>query len=118
MSSPVSVAGMGANETELVMELLETLERRQCNGHATVRLGTALADPDTFADIFTEFSRGTYFEHVGLDVEVVDPVISCGCGYRARPTDPAQLSRCPRCGGRPDLVRGTEFEILEPEPEP
>lgn len=103
-------------ETDLVMRLLETLERRQCNGHARVRLGTALADPATFRSIYTEFSRGTYFENVSLDLDTVDPAIRCDCGYAAPLDDPAHLSTCPACGGEPTLVRGTEFEVLEPAP--
>ncbi len=103
-------------ETDLVMQLLETLERRQCNGHARVRLGTGIADPDTFRDIYTEFSRGTYFEHVDLDVEPVDPAIRCGCGYGGPLRNAAHLHACPACGAEPELVHGTEFEVLEPEP--
>lgn len=96
------------------MELIRALEQRQCNGHAKVKLGTALADPETFRSIFTRFSKGTYFEHVDLEVEAVDPMISCACGYRAVPRSPEAVSRCPACGEEPRLERGTEFEVLEP----
>lgn len=105
------------HETELVMELMEELEQRQCNGHAEVKLGRALADPSTFRHIFSRFSRGTYFEHVNLDVDAVDPVIACECGYRGVPRGPDDLSACPRCGARPALEQGTEFEIVEPAPD-
>lgn len=101
-------------ETELVMDLFESLERRECNGHATVRMGTALADPAKFRRIFSRFSRGTYYEELELDLEEVDPVISCSCGYRGVPSSAAELSECPRCGGNPELEKGTEFEVVEP----
>lgn len=104
-------------ETDLVMQLIETLRQRGCNGHASVRLGRALADPATFADIFAEFSRGTYFEYVDLEVEAVDPEITCSCGYSGPVTGPDDVSACPRCGATPELARGTEFEIIEPEPD-
>ncbi|MFB6076817.1 MAG: hydrogenase maturation nickel metallochaperone HypA [Candidatus Nanohaloarchaea archaeon] len=109
--------GRFMRETDLVMELLETLRQRECNGHASVRLGTAIADPATFDDIFTRFSRGTYFEHVDLDIHPVDPAITCDCGYTGPVTSPDKISRCPRCGGTPDLSRGTEFEVVEPRPD-
>ncbi|MDY6765960.1 MAG: hydrogenase maturation nickel metallochaperone HypA [Candidatus Nanohaloarchaea archaeon] len=102
-------------ETDLVMELMRRLEQQQVNGHATVKLGTAVADPDTFQDIFSRFSRGTYFEHVELDVDPVDPVIACECGYRATPRSPDELDRCPACGGTPELEQGTEFEVIVPD---
>jgi Zn finger protein HypA/HybF involved in hydrogenase expression len=103
-------------ETDLVMKLIEELSHRQCNGHAKVRLGTALADPEKFRDIFHHYSRGTYFEEVDLDLEVVYPEVQCACGYRAAVTSPDMLSAaCPQCGGDPQLQRGTEFEIIEPE---
>ncbi|MDY6773647.1 MAG: hydrogenase maturation nickel metallochaperone HypA [Candidatus Nanohaloarchaea archaeon] len=101
-------------ETNLVMNLIRTLEQKQCNGHAKVKLGTALADPTKFQSIFSSFSRGTYFEHVDLEIETVDPVVSCSCGYRAAPRSPEDLSTCPSCGGEPELEHGTEFEIVEP----
>ncbi|MCJ7479144.1 MAG: hydrogenase maturation nickel metallochaperone HypA [Candidatus Nanohaloarchaeota archaeon QJJ-7] len=101
-------------ETDLVMNLMRELEQRQCNGHAKVKLGTALADPAKFQDIFSNFSRGTYFESLNLEIETVDPVISCSCGYRASPRSPEELSICPVCGGEPELEQGIEFEILEP----
>ncbi|MDY6769967.1 MAG: hydrogenase/urease maturation nickel metallochaperone HypA [Candidatus Nanohaloarchaea archaeon] len=101
-------------ETDLVLELLQELERQQCNGHAKVRLGTALADPDTFQDIFATYSRGTYFEEVDLEVEPVDPVIACDCGYEAAPRSPRELDECPSCGGTPELAEGVEFDIQVP----
>ncbi|MDY6776542.1 MAG: hydrogenase maturation nickel metallochaperone HypA [Candidatus Nanohaloarchaea archaeon] len=104
-------------ETDMVMELLQVLERRQCNGHAHVRLGRALADPDKFRNIFSRFSRGTYFENVNLDIEPVEPVVSCSCGYQGIPRSADELTTCPRCGGEPRLEEGDEFEIVEPEPQ-
>ncbi len=108
--------GDGMQETDLVIELIEELSNRQCNGHAKVRLGTALADPDKFKNIFSHYSRGTYFEQVDLELEEIYPVIQCSCGYTATVTSPDMLSApCPKCGGEPQLEHGTEFEIVEPE---
>lgn len=101
-------------ETDLVLELIEELSRRECNGHAKIRLGTALADPDKFKDIFSHYSRGTYFENVALDVEEVAPQITCDCGYQAPAIRPEMLSTCPNCRNTPRLSQGTEFEIIEP----
>lgn len=106
-------------ETDLVMKLIEELSHRGCNGHAKVRLGTALADPDKFKNIFNHYSRGTYFENVDLQLEEVYPVIQCECGYTAHVMSPDMLSDpCPQCGGTPELQHGKEFEILEPEEQP
>lgn len=103
-------------ETDLVLELIEELSKRECNGHAKVRLGTALADPDKFRQIFTHYSRGTYFEQVDLQLEEVNPEMECRCGHRIKVTSPAMLSSpCPNCNGTPELVHGTEFEVIEPE---
>lgn len=102
-------------ETDLVLKLIEELSRSECNGHARVRLGTALADPDKFRDIFSHYSRGTYFENIDLELETVYPEIQCECGYRDGQPSPELLSSCPRCGGTPELSKGTEFEILVPE---
>lgn len=104
-------------ETNLVMKLIEELSNRDCNGHAKVRIGTALADPDKFKKIFRHYSRGTYFENIDLQLEEVFPTIRCNdCGNAAPVTSPDMLSTpCPECGGRPELQHGTEFEILEPK---
>ncbi len=102
-------------ETDLVLDLLRTLQRRDCNGHARVRLGTARADPDRFRQIFDRYARGTYFEHVDLEVEEEDPVVACSCGYEAVPATPAALQHCPRCTETPELVAGTAFDVVEPE---
>lgn len=101
-------------ETDLVLELIETLSERNCNGHARVRLGTALADPDRFRKIFSHYSRGTYFEEINLDLEPVPPVISCSCGFEGPVRSPEMVSQCPSCGEQPALEHGTEFEVLEP----
>lgn len=102
-------------ETDLVIRLMEELSRRDCNGHATVRLGEARADPDTFSSIFAHYARGTYFENVDLDVEVVEPVVACSCGYRTTPTNTRMLQQCPRCSRTPQLMQGNEFAIIEPK---
>jgi Zn finger protein HypA/HybF involved in hydrogenase expression len=102
-------------ETDLVMETLRILEAQQCNGHARVKLGTAVADPSTFQDIFTEYSKGTYFEQVDLEVDAIDPVITCDCGYRAAPRNPDELDQCPACGAVPELEQGTEFKVIVPK---
>lgn len=102
-------------ETNLVMQLIEELSRRECNGHAKVRLGRARASPAKFKEIFNHYSRGTYFEQVDLAIEEVPPIIGCECGYNALVTAPAMLSEpCPECGGEPELRQGMEFDILEP----
>lgn len=103
-------------ETDLVIKLIEELSERGCNGHAKIRLGTALADPEKFRDIFSHYSRGTYFEQVDLEVEEVAPVIQCTCGYTAPVTSTEMLSAsCPHCGDQPQLAHGTEFDIIEPQ---
>lgn len=102
-------------ETDLVLELIEELSRRDCNGHARVRLGTAIADPDKFKHIFSHYSRGTYFENVTLELEEIPPEITCSCGYTARATRPDMLRQCPQCQRPPELSAGTEFEVVEPE---
>lgn len=108
--------GRRMQETELVMDLMRELSRRDCNGHAKVRLGTALADPDRFHEIFAHYARGTYFEQVDLEIEEIPPAVQCSCGYRAYARTPDHLSVCPRCRNTPQLYQGTEFAILEPEP--
>ncbi len=106
--------GCNMQETDLVLQLIEELSRRECNGHAKLRLGTALADPDKFKDIFSHYSRGTYFENVDLELEEVYPVVQCQCGYENTAPSADVVSSCPQCGGVPELVQGTEFDILEP----
>lgn len=112
-----AITGKGDNmqETDLVLKLIEELSRRECNGHARVRLGTALADPDKFKDIFSQYSRGTYFENIDLELDEVYPEIQCSCGYHDSAPSPDMLSSCPQCGGTPELSSGTEFEIMEPD---
>ena len=101
-------------ETDMVLHLMEELSRRDCNGHAKVRLGLARGDPDRFQTIFSHYSRGTYFEHVDLQLDAVKPEIQCDCGYRAVVTHPKLLSHCPVCGDTPELAQGAEFDIVEP----
>lgn len=102
-------------ETDLVMDLMRELSRRDCNGHATVRLGTALADPARFRSIFTHYARGTYFEQVDLEIEEEQPVVACPCGYREEAPRADALERCPYCAGATYLLNGNEFEVLEPD---
>lgn len=105
-------------ETDLVLELIEELSKRQCNGHACVRLGTGIADPQKFLEIYDRYATGTYFEQVDLELQTVAPEIQCSCSsIDKRVETPEELSEtCPHCGEVPKLVHGTEFDILEPEP--
>lgn len=98
------------------MRALQELRRRDCNGHVRFRLGMARVDPERFRRVFEHFSRGTYFEDTALELETVEPVMACGCGYRRSVSRQAYLgdARCPRCRDRMELERGDEFEIVEP----
>lgn len=105
-------------ETELVMQTMEELNRRTCNGHIKIKMGTAEADEDRFRDIFDRFSRGTYFETMDLEIESVTNTVACECGY-ARPlnTDSYLPTRnCPRCG-ETLRIKGEDFTIVEPGPQ-
>jgi len=108
---------MTMKEANLAMQALEELNRRECNGHVKFRLGLAHADPDRFQRVFKRFSRGTYFEETAVQIETVEPVVSCGCGYRRQMAQGSYLhdASCPRCGGRLEFEHGHEFEILEPQ---
>lgn len=103
-------------EANLAMDALQELRRRDCNGHVRFRLGEARVDPETFCRVFERFSRGTYFEDTAVEVETVEPVFACGCGYRRCVRQQAYLDdpMCPRCQDRMEMEQGHEFEIVEP----
>lgn len=103
-------------EANLAMDALQELRRRDCNGHVRFRLGEARVDPETFCRVFDRFSRGTYFEDTAVEIETVEPVLACGCGYRRQVRQQAYLDdrRCPRCRERMEMEQGQEFEIVEP----
>ncbi|MDY6778634.1 MAG: hydrogenase/urease maturation nickel metallochaperone HypA [Candidatus Nanohaloarchaea archaeon] len=108
----------GGNETELVMRTIEELNRRQCNGHVKLELGSAIASVERFRKIFERFSEGTYFEEMDVEIDEVPSVVACSCGYRRKIGSRGYIphGNCPRCGRLLDLERGGEFRILEPEP--
>ncbi len=108
---------VGMREAKLVMQAMEELNRRECNGHVKLRLGNAVAAPETFRQMFDRFSKGTYFEGIKLEIEEVPAVISCNCGYRRRLGSRNHLPRveCPRCRNRLSVEQGNEFEIVEPQ---
>lgn len=104
-------------ETELVMQTMEELNRRTCNGHIKIRMGTATADPDQFRSIFERFSAGTYFETMEMEIEHVRSQLACECGYRRALSTDAYIPAmdCPRCGNALE-IDGDEFTIIEPQP--
>ncbi|MCJ7450479.1 MAG: hydrogenase/urease maturation nickel metallochaperone HypA [Candidatus Nanohaloarchaeota archaeon QJJ-9] len=105
------------SETERVLEIIQELNRRDCNGHAKIKLGRAVAKPERFRKIFERYSRGTYFEKVDLDIEEVPIQLGCGCGYWRiiKPEDEVNSPSCPRCGNELSIEKGNEVEIVKPE---
>jgi uncharacterized protein (UPF0212 family) len=63
---------------------------------------------------------GQRLENIPLEVveiETVEPVFACGCGYRRCIRQQAYLDDplCPRCRERMEMEQGHEFEIVEPQ---
>ncbi|MDY6771397.1 MAG: hydrogenase/urease maturation nickel metallochaperone HypA [Candidatus Nanohaloarchaea archaeon] len=104
-------------EAQLAMRALEELNRRECNGHVRFRVGRARVRPEKFRNAFKRFSRGTYFEDTRIEIETVQPVAGCDCGYNRRLSRRSYLpeAECPRCGDQLTLQQGEEFEIVEPQ---
>lgn len=93
--------------------------KENCNGHAKIKLGHLVADPDKFKTLFRLFTRGTELDHVQLDIEDIPPKVSCDCGFSGQITLPSHVrsASCPRCKKKVDIVQGREFKIVYP-PQP
>lgn len=91
--------------------------KKETNGHAKIKLGHLMADPDTFRSLFKLFTQGTELDHVQLDIEDLAPKVSCDCGFSGEVTLPSHVrsASCPRCKKKVDIVQGKEFEIVYPE---
>lgn len=104
------------NEVYLVIETIKELMERRCNGSAHLKIGSLVSDPVIFRNIFNHFTNGTEMDPE-LKIESVPVEVKCECGYRGEVELPRGVrnARCPKCHRTPEIIRGKEFEILEPK---
>lgn len=102
------------SEVYLVWNVIEELSVRGCIQGFRLRLGEEVMSSHVFKNIFEEFTRGTIFENVDMDIEEVSPMFKCGCGYwrRGKGLKMDDMS-CPRCKQELEMFKGNEFELLD-----
>lgn len=105
----VSIAGA------IIDAILETARKNEAKSVKEVYLEigelTAL-NPEQLKFIFKILTKGTVAEGTGINLEIIKPVIKCGCSYKGHIEFFEKLHfslpviKCPRCGG-------TDVEIIE-----
>lgn len=96
--------------------LMQDLSRLSTNGRAEIKVNERLCKPERFKALFQHFARGTILERVDLDVERLETMVNCSCGYSSsHDGEHSGYTKCPRCG-RFAEVRDRAYELVEPDP--
>ena len=95
---------------------MQELSRTSTNGKARIEVNSSVCSPEEFESLFSYFTKGTILERIDLNVEGIDPVATCGCGYSDKiEGEHDGYTKCPSCG-RFAEVRDPDYRILEPNP--
>jgi Zn finger protein HypA/HybF involved in hydrogenase expression len=98
-----------------VLQIYRELLAKKCNGYAKIRLGELVASPESFLNVFAEFSKGTPLEKTKLDFEIEKLMIKCSCGYFGSgiaPNVKIEKVKCPECNKSAKIVAGFGLKIL------
>ena len=123
------IQGLGSNESKQVCEhqmqklgnilinVMQELSRTSTNGEAKIEVNSSICSPEEFETLFSYFTRGTILERIDLDVENIDPVVTCGCGFTQKAEEGHDgYTKCPECG-RFAEIRDPSYNIVQPNPE-
>jgi Zn finger protein HypA/HybF involved in hydrogenase expression len=109
------------HEPAAVQALLQPLITGLAQSGATrvsrVRLQQGGAFPETtLRDASQWLSVGTVLEGADLEVEIAEPTLACGCGFRLGVTGDdlkQDADACPRCGAVLEVEDGHRLELVE-----
>ncbi len=108
---------MFMKEAEIVMRTILEIMNRNYNGYAKIKMGALVADSEKFRKIFNLLTRNTQLNNLDLILDIQEPEIECSCGYKGKGITHLGLrnARCPVCNRNAKIVKGFEFEIIEPK---
>ncbi len=100
----------------VIIDLMQELSEISTGTSVKIRLNQNVADPRQFKQLFNYFARGTYLEHINLDVETFQPSLECSCGYSSKIDSLEKgYAKCPRCGKFAE-INDHSYEIVHPAP--
>ncbi len=80
-----------------------------------VRLGKMRCSKEVFRNTIDELLTGAGLDNLDIDIETVDVVGRCECGFTGKIDVPGHVHfiRCPKCGNICDAIKGNELEIYD-----
>lgn len=101
----------------VIINLIDELSDISTGGNVQIKLNSEVSSPREFKNLFQYFTRGTYLEHIDLEVEQFKPRIECGCGFTSTVESLDKgYAKCPKCGKFAE-INDHSYEIIHPAPE-
>lgn len=101
----------------VLISVMQDLSRVSTNGSAHIKINRNICSSERFETLFNYFTYGTILEHIDLQVEEVNAMAECVCGYQEQMEGQHPgYKRCPDCGKYAE-VKDRAYEIEKPDPE-